>query len=111
MVGHKKTPIPKTLHPKLFLRFEDAEQGIRIRYARCHAGLSQAEVAKRLGCGQREVSKMERGKLSCPTFSALAFCSVFKPALRYIFEGRDVETYQQYRYTKIDKFGNVKLHG
>lgn len=41
-----------------------AEMGRRVRAARKHAGLTQAELAARLGCTQAMVCRAEKGKAS-----------------------------------------------
>ena len=39
----------------------DKKRGLRIRLARMRAGLTQAQLARLLGCGQQQVSRMELG--------------------------------------------------
>lgn len=39
------------------------DRAYRLRELRKHAGLTQAQLAERIGVGQRQVSKIERGNI------------------------------------------------
>ncbi|MDO4260198.1 MAG: helix-turn-helix domain-containing protein [Actinomycetaceae bacterium] len=58
-----KRPVDRALiehHKRIML---DQVRAYRLRELREHAGLTQSELAERIGVGQRQVSKIENGDL------------------------------------------------
>jgi len=57
----------------------------RLRRARKEAGLTQAEVAKRLGRTQSFVTKAERGERRLDVVELRAFARVYRKPVAYFF--------------------------
>ncbi len=62
----------------------------RLRQARRSAGLTQEEVAKRLGARQAFVSKVERGERRIDPVELAQFASLYgKPLVWFLGSGRE----------------------
>lgn len=70
--------------------------GIKIKELRCDRGLSQEELARKVGTSQRNISKYEREQLDLSTESIKSFCDFFEVSADYLL-GRS------------DDFGNVSV--
>lgn len=103
-------PIPRLVHPLLYLKFTDVTLCERIWRARLWMHLSQCEMAALLGVSQQDISKMERAKLPNPAFSAVLFCTVYREHLSFIFEEAD-ERVGPGNDSEKPAFGSVRLHG
>lgn len=58
---------------------------ISLRAARVNAGLTQKEVAKRVGISNTTLCKYEQGKESPPVNLAIALCELYKMDFNSIF--------------------------
>jgi len=62
-------------------RYEHLAQ--RLRRARMEAGLSQVEVAKKLGLTQPLVSRIEAGQRKIDPIELAALCRLYQRSVRY----------------------------
>lgn len=74
----------RTLHTQPYHQFLK-----RLNLAREQAGLTQVEVAKKLGKPQSFVSKCEQGERTIDVIDLLKFSKVYKCSLDFFFE--DIE--------------------
>lgn len=58
-----KRPVDRAIVDQHKLKMLDQIRAYRLRELREQAGLTQTELAKRIGVGQRQVSKIENGDL------------------------------------------------
>lgn len=58
--------------------------GERIRELRTAMGMSQVELAKKLGVSQKNISKYELEKLDLNTDTILKLCEIFQTSADYI---------------------------
>ncbi|MCB4208842.1 helix-turn-helix transcriptional regulator [Arthrobacter sp. UM1] len=66
-----RRPVDRTLLSKHKNRMMSEVRAYRLRELREEAGLTQAEVAERIGVGQRQVSKIEHGDLDSTKISSI----------------------------------------
>ena len=64
----------------------------KLRAARAEAGLTQDEVAKRLGRSQSFVSRSETGERRVDPIELKAFASIYQKSIAYFVSDRDSES-------------------
>lgn len=78
------------------LAMNDSEQksafAERLHLHRNRLGLSQGELADRVGCAQDTISKWERGKTSASVPQLLALCTLFGVSCDYLVGRSDHES-------------------
>ncbi len=75
----------RTLHSKPYQQFL-----VRLSLAREQAGLTQVEVAQKLGKPQSFVSKCEQGERTVDVIDLLKFSKIYNCSLDFFFEGIEV---------------------
>ncbi len=75
----------RTLHSTEYQQFL-----VRLNLAREQAGLTQVEVAQKLGKPQSFVSKCEQGERTVDVIDLLKFSKIYHCDLDFFFEGIDL---------------------
>ena len=71
--------------------FNSSEFGKRMQEARRNAGLTQEQLAERLGIGRNHIANLERGATACSIDLLLELSESLKVTTDYLLKGMDLE--------------------
>lgn len=65
--------------------------GKKIRERRENQGFTQADLSEQLGCSNRHISEVERGKVSLSFSKLVEVCNILKTTPAALYGGEDID--------------------
>lgn len=81
--------------------------GIRLCYLRCHAGLTQTELGKRLGLSGSALGMYEQGRRTPSLSIIIALSEEFHVSTHYLLTGQALNEYEQSFEEAIEQYAAI----
>lgn len=81
--------------------------GIRLCYLRCHAGLTQTELGKRLGLSGSALGMYEQGRRTPSLSIIIAISEEFEVSTNFLLTGRAMNEYEESLKEAIKQYTTI----